>query len=114
MGGAGAEVGAEGGVKATSAIGLRGAQHAPLTGGMPVMNCHPGKLSYTRHGRGEGAHMEPLDFRKFAEECLRLADHVQSIEDKSVLLRMAQVWIRIADHEPQVYRLIGEIGPQSL
>ena len=56
--------------------------------------------------------MEPVDFRKFAKECLRLADQVQSIEDKSVLLGMAQVWIRIADQGQQIYRLIGEIGSQ--
>jgi len=56
--------------------------------------------------------MEPVDFRKFAKECLRLADQVQSSEDKSVLLDMAQVWIRIADQGQQIYRLIGEIGSQ--
>jgi len=57
--------------------------------------------------------MERLDFRKFAEECLRLAGEVQSTEDKSVLLSMAQVWVRIADQDQQVSRLIGEIGPHS-
>jgi hypothetical protein len=56
--------------------------------------------------------MGRLDFRKFAEECLRLADQVQSTEDKSVLLSMAQVWIRIADQDQQVERLIGEIDLQ--
>jgi hypothetical protein len=55
--------------------------------------------------------MKPLDFQKFAEECLRLADHVQSVEDKAVLLCMAQVWIHLADQGQQVYRLTGEIGP---
>jgi hypothetical protein len=56
--------------------------------------------------------MEPSDFRKFAEECLRLADQVQSVEDKSALLNMAQAWIRIADQGQEVCRLIGEIAPQ--
>jgi hypothetical protein len=56
--------------------------------------------------------MEPSDFRKFAEECLRLADQVQSVEDKSALLSMAQAWIRIADQGQEVCRLIGEIAPQ--
>ena len=55
--------------------------------------------------------MEPLNFRRFAEECLRLAGQVQSVEDKSVLLSMAQAWIRVADQGEQVYRLIGEIAP---
>jgi hypothetical protein len=56
--------------------------------------------------------MGSLDFQKFAEECLRLADQVQSVEDKSVLLAMAQAWIRLADHEREVIRLIDENGPQ--
>jgi hypothetical protein len=57
--------------------------------------------------------VEPMIFRQFAEECRRLADQVRSIEDKSVLLSMAQVWIQLADQEQQVYRLIGESSPQS-
>jgi hypothetical protein len=56
--------------------------------------------------------MEPMDFRKFAEDCIRLAEHVQSVEDKSVLLSMAQAWIRLADQGHEVYRLIGENGPR--
>jgi hypothetical protein len=47
--------------------------------------------------------MEPMDFRKFAEDCIRLAEHVQSVEDKSVLLSMAQTWIRLADQGHEVY-----------
>jgi hypothetical protein len=57
--------------------------------------------------------MEPSDFRKFAEECLRLADQVQSVEDKSALLGMAEAWIRIADQGEEVCRLMGEVAPQS-
>ena len=56
--------------------------------------------------------MGSLDFQKFAEECLRLADQVQSVADKSELLTMAQAWIRLADHGPEVIRLIDENGPQ--
>jgi len=55
--------------------------------------------------------MEPMDFRKFAQECIRLADHVQTIDDKSVLLDMAQTWIRLADREDEIYYLIGEDSP---
>lgn len=57
-------------------------------------------------------HMEPMDFRKFAEDCVRLAERIQSVEDKSVLLSMAQAWIRLADQGHEVYRLIGENDPQ--
>jgi hypothetical protein len=56
--------------------------------------------------------MGSLDFRKFAEECLRLADQLQSVEDKSVLLAMAQAWIRLADHGSEVMRLIDGNGSQ--
>jgi hypothetical protein len=56
--------------------------------------------------------MEPMDFRKFAEDCIRLAERVQSVEDKSALLSMAQAWIRLADQGHEVRRLIGEIDPQ--
>jgi hypothetical protein len=56
--------------------------------------------------------MGSLDFQKFAEECLRLADQVQSVEDKSVLLTMAQAWIRIANRGREVIRLIDQNGPQ--
>ena len=52
-----------------------------------------------------------LDFQKFAEQCLRLADQVQSVEDKSVLLDMAQAWIRLADQGAEVIRLIGKNVP---
>ncbi len=75
------------------------------------MCCHLGKPALLDSIRG-GARVEPSDFRKFAEECLRLADQVQSVEDKSALLSMAQAWIRIADQGQEVCRLIGEIAPQ--
>jgi hypothetical protein len=61
---------------------------------------------------GGGVRMEPPDFRKFAEECLRLADRVESVEDKSVLLSMAQVWIRLADQGHAIIRLIAENDPR--
>ena len=79
---------------------------------LPIMCCHPGKPALLDSIRG-GVRMEPSDFRKFAEECLRLADQVQSVEDKSALLSMAEAWIRIADQGEEVCRLIGEIAPQS-
>jgi hypothetical protein len=41
------------------------------------------------------------EFRRFAEECLRLAEHVQSVEDKAMLLSMAQAWIQLASQGRQ-------------
>ena len=49
-------------------------------------------------------------FRRYADECLRLAEQVQSLDDKAALLTMAQAWVRLADQGHQVNRLIGENG----
>jgi hypothetical protein len=47
-------------------------------------------------------------FRRFAEECRRLAGQVVAIDDKAMLLDMAQVWIRLADREREVEALLNE------
>jgi hypothetical protein len=36
-------------------------------------------------------------YRRFAKDCMRLAEQIQSVDEKAVLLSMAQVWIRLAD-----------------
>jgi hypothetical protein len=51
-------------------------------------------------------------FRRFAGECLRLAERFQSVDDRAVLLSMAQVWIRLADQGQKIRRLVGEDGAQ--
>jgi hypothetical protein len=48
---------------------------------------------------------DPEEFRRFAKECMRLAERVQSVDDKAALLSMAQVWIRLADQGYQVRQL---------
>ena len=40
---------------------------------------------------------DAIEFRNYAEECLRLAEVVAALEDKAVLLSMAQAWIQLAD-----------------
>jgi hypothetical protein len=52
------------------------------------------------------------EFRRFARECMQLAEQVQSVHDKATLLRMAQVWIRLADQGHQVRQLVDGDGPQ--
>jgi hypothetical protein len=49
-------------------------------------------------------------FRRFADECLRLAERFQSVDDRAVLLSMAQVWIQLANQGHEVRQLIGEDG----
>ena len=51
-------------------------------------------------------------FRHFAEECLRLAERVESVDDKAMLLSMAQAWIQLAHQRDQVGQLIGTDGHQ--
>jgi hypothetical protein len=51
------------------------------------------------------------DFRRYAEECLRLAEQVQSVDDKAMLLTMAGVWVRLADQRSP--RLIGDNGSRD-
>ena len=52
-------------------------------------------------------------FRRYAEECLRLAEQVQSLDDKAALLTMAGTWVRLADQGHQVNRLIGDNGSRD-
>jgi hypothetical protein len=52
-------------------------------------------------------------FRRYAEECLRLAEQVQSLDDKAALLTMAGVWVRLADQGYRVNHLSGENGPRD-
>ena len=51
---------------------------------------------------------KPIDFAHYAEECRRLTSQVEDIEDKSVLLIMAQVWIRLADRGQQIHALLDK------
>jgi hypothetical protein len=53
------------------------------------------------------------EFRRYAEECLRLAEQVQSLDDKASLLTMAEAWVRLADQGHQVNRLLGENGSRD-
>jgi hypothetical protein len=58
---------------------------------------------------GQGLGVETLiDFRKFAEDCVRLADEVETIEHKARLLTMAEVWIRLADKAASVQALLDD------
>jgi hypothetical protein len=44
-------------------------------------------------------------YRRYAEECRRLADKFEPIEDKATLLNLAQAWEQLADQA-------GEDGPK--
>jgi hypothetical protein len=56
---------------------------------------------------------DSIKFRRYAKECLRLAEHVQSVDDKAALLTMAGVWVRLADQGHQVNRPSGENGSRA-
>ena len=52
-------------------------------------------------GRGFSGMQSPRDYsrdyRKFAEECDRLARHAQTEEQRKILLEMAEAWNELAD-----------------
>lgn len=37
------------------------------------------------------------NYRRYAAECIRLAQHLQDPAEKALLLRMARVWRRVAE-----------------
>jgi hypothetical protein len=41
----------------------------------------------------------PEEYRKSAEECLRLANETQDAKEREILLRMAAQWGRLADYK---------------
>ena len=49
---------------------------------------------------------KPIDFKGFAQECMRLAEDVTPIEDKAILLCMGQTWLRLAEHADIVQTLL--------
>jgi hypothetical protein len=52
------------------------------------------------------------EFRRYAKECLRLAEQVQSVDDKAVLLTMAEAWVRLADQRSP--SMSGENGSRTV
>jgi hypothetical protein len=51
---------------------------------------------------------DAIEFREYAEQCLRLAEVMTSLEDKAVLLSMAQAWILLADKAASINALLNE------
>jgi hypothetical protein len=37
------------------------------------------------------------DYRRYAEECLRLGQTTDNLQTRATLLQMAQVWLRLAE-----------------
>jgi hypothetical protein len=46
------------------------------------------------------------EYRRLADDCLILANAIDSREARAILLRMAEAWLRLADQE-------RPIGPQQ-
>jgi len=49
------------------------------------------------HWRGTGSMASADEYRRHASECVRLAQEAQSAGDNSLLLRMAETWLRLAE-----------------
>ncbi len=50
------------------------------------------------------------EFRRYAAECLRVAQETSAAHDKAVLLEMAQRWRELADRVERVERQNGTNG----
>jgi hypothetical protein len=51
-----------------------------------------------------------IEYRRYAEECLRLAEQAGSPEAKSVLMMMAGAWHRLAQHLENSGRPAGVVA----
>ena len=74
-----------------------------------------GSKAFFRRGySGCGDEMKkPVDFKRFAEDCIRLAAVVTPIEDKAILLSMGETWLRLAEHAGSVQALLEGDGSQT-
>jgi hypothetical protein len=52
--------------------------------------CHEGNDEMTKMP-------QPNDYRKRAEECVELAQMVRTSEQRTMLLHIAETWLRLAD-----------------
>jgi hypothetical protein len=55
------------------------------------------KLIVERHRESEHQMSKPAEYRKRAEECVRLAQSVRTPEQRTMLLHIAETWLRLAD-----------------
>jgi hypothetical protein len=49
------------------------------------------------------------EFRQRAEECVKLAQMVRTSEERTMLLHIAETWLRLADHSVRG----NEAGPNQ-
>jgi hypothetical protein len=54
---------------------------------------------------------KPVDFKRFAEECLRLAANASTTEDKVILLKMGEVWLLLAEHAGAIQPFLDDPTP---
>jgi hypothetical protein len=47
--------------------------------------------------KGNGVMAKPEDYRRYAAECLRLAQRIENWPEKAMLLQMAETWRRLAE-----------------
>ena len=51
----------------------------------------------------------PQEFRRFAEDCLQIAEHVSGSDQRARLAAMAQAWRRLAEEAERFEELIREM-----
>jgi Integrase core domain len=68
-------------------------------------NRYAGQRGCLRRGDKLDTSDDPKQYRRYAEEYRRLADNFESVEDKTTLLNLTQVWDQLADQA-------GDDGPK--
>jgi hypothetical protein len=51
---------------------------------------------------------DPADFLSLAAQCFQLVDDTRGLEDRIVLMNMAQAWLNLAMEQEQVTKLVRE------
>jgi hypothetical protein len=53
----------------------------------------------------------PAEFRKYAEECVELAQKAHSVSHRDLMLSMAETWLRLADQAQREAEWKAAAGP---
>ena len=48
----------------------------------------------------------PAEYRAQAEECMRKAEYAKSLRHRTILLNMAQTWLRMADEAEAINKTL--------
>ena len=53
------------------------------------------------------------EYRQHADECLDAAQRIQNAEERAILIRIAQRWIKLVDQEDVAATAAQQVQPQN-